>query len=114
MSFNSENSKNSWGDDLQIRFRKRAGELKILVLQTEAENNMLHGKDGKMSNKRSSGQMARPIFLHQLFLKMTGLKTAMHGCHSTFRDRCSENRINDTVAKKCLMLVTGNIVVQIY
>lgn len=50
-----------------------------------------------MSNKRSSGQMARPIFLHQLLLKMTGLNTTMHGCHSTFRDRCSENRINDTV-----------------
>lgn len=46
--------------------------------------------------------------------KMLGRAVTMHGCRSTFRDWCAEQKADPTVAEKCLMHATGNEVSQAY
>lgn len=46
--------------------------------------------------------------------KMLGRPVTMHGCRSTFRDWCAEQKADQTLAEKCLMHATGNEVEQAY
>lgn len=46
--------------------------------------------------------------------KMLGRSVTMHGCRSTFRDWCAEQKADQTLAEKCLMHATGNEVEQAY